>query len=108
MDNDYEPKMTELINPDTVTLYTIGLSNIQASTLISLLRRYDIQVLLDVRSSPYSQYSTQFYRENIEKTLQEAGIEYRFAGDYLGGRPKDPACYKNTETPESKEAVTVM
>ncbi len=94
--------MTDLTKTECLTIYTIGHSNIQASTLVALLEQYQIQVLVDVRSSPYSQYSPQFNRENIELTLQEAGIEYRFAGEYLGGRPKDPSCYKSSELPDGK------
>ena len=57
---------------------------------------------MDVRSSPYSQYSPQYNRELIERELLEAGIGYQFAGEQLGGRPKDPACYKNNAVPEGK------
>lgn len=84
------------------TIYTIGHSNVLASRIIELLKRYDIRVLVDVRSSPYSQYSPQFNRDNIEKSLIEAGIEYKYAGEYLGGRPKDPTCYKNGQIPDGK------
>lgn len=83
-------------------VYTIGHSNIQASALIALLKKYEVNVVLDVRSSPYSQYSPQFDRKNIEASLKEAEIEYRFAGEYLGGRPKDPTCYKNQQVPDGK------
>jgi uncharacterized protein (DUF488 family) len=89
-------------NSDKQVIYTIGHSNITASALIALLRQYKIQVLVDVRSSPYSQYSPQYNRELLAKTLIEAGVEYRFAGDYLGGRPKDPTCYKTKQLPEGK------
>jgi uncharacterized protein (DUF488 family) len=87
---------------ELLTIYTIGHSNILASQLIELLRMHNIQTLVDVRSSPYSQYSPQYNKETIEKTLQEAGIEYRFAGDLLGGRPKDPTCYKSKDLPDGK------
>ena len=49
--------MTELANHEQLTIYTIGHSNILASVLVALLKKYEIQVLLDVRSSPYSQYT---------------------------------------------------
>jgi uncharacterized protein (DUF488 family) len=31
-----------------------------------------------------------------------ANIEYVFAGDYLGGRPTDPTCYKDGVVPDGK------
>ena len=93
------------MNPDTpnttppLTIYTIGHSNTQARKIVELLQRYEIKVLVDVRSSPYSQYSPQFNREAFQKTLQDAGITYKYAGDFLGGRPKDPTCYKDGQIP---------
>ena len=87
---------------ENLILYTIGHSNILASRLIDLLKQHDIRILVDVRSSPYSQYSPQFNRENLKKTVMEAGLEYKFAGEFLGGRPKDPSCYKNQQVPDGK------
>ena len=37
--------------------------------------------------------------ENFLKELEHAGIIYHYAGDSLGGRPKDPACYISGEIP---------
>lgn len=75
------------------TIYTIGHSNQSASALVALLRQHRIEVLIDVRSAPYSRYSPHFNREALQETLSDAGIRYRFAGEYLGGRPTDPDCY---------------
>jgi uncharacterized protein (DUF488 family) len=83
-------------------IYTIGHSNILVSKLIDLLKQHDIRILVDVRSSPYSQHFPQFNRENLEKSVTEAGLQYKFAGEYLGGRPKDPSCYKNHQVPDGK------
>ena len=82
------------------TIYTIGHSNVRVGEITALLKQYGIDVLVDVRSSPYSQYSTQFNRDDLELSLKDAGIEYKFAGEYLGGRPKDPSCYKNGQIPD--------
>ncbi len=87
---------------EPLTVYTIGHSNVPASKLVELLRRYEVQVVVDVRSSPYSQYAPQYNRELLERTLKEAGIEYKYAGDHLGGRPKDPTCYKDKQLPDGK------
>jgi len=84
------------------TIFTIGHSNVLVSHLMDLLKQFEIEVLVDVRSSPYSQYSQQFNRDQLEASLKENGIEYKFAGEYLGGRPKDPTCYKNGQVPDGK------
>jgi uncharacterized protein (DUF488 family) len=82
--------------------YTIGHSNKEISVFIDLLNKYDVDLLIDVRSYPYSQYNPQFNKQNIEKELLAKGIDYLFLGNYLGGRPKDPTCYKGGEIPTSK------
>lgn len=78
---------------------TIGHSNGRVADFIALLRQHEIDLIVDVRSMPYSQYTPQFNSENLQAELDRAGIAYRYAGDYLGGRPKDPTCYKNGEVP---------
>jgi len=85
-----------------VQIYTIGHSNSTASDFIDLLRKNGVQTIVDVRSAPYSQYAPQHNRETIAKTLAEAGIDYVYAGEYLGGRPQDPTCYKHGRVPTGK------
>lgn len=81
-------------------IYTIGHSNGRVGDFVDLLRRHDVNLIVDVRSVPYSQYTPQFNGENLRAELERAGIAYRFAGEYLGGRPRDPTCYKNGEVPD--------
>ena len=83
-----------------VKIYTIGHSNQTLANMLDVLKKYNIEVLVDVRSIPFSKYASQFNREKISQELISCGIEYIFAGDYLGGRPKDPSCYKKGEIPE--------
>ncbi len=69
------------------TLYTIGHSNISPDKLRRLLVGHGIATLVDVRSQPYSRYSPQFNHDALSRFLEDAGFEYLFAGDTLGGRP---------------------
>jgi uncharacterized protein (DUF488 family) len=69
-------------------VYTIGHSNHQAAELTGLLRQHGIELLVDVRSSPYSRYVPQANRETLARTLKSAGITYRWMGDRLGGKPE--------------------
>jgi len=71
------------------TIFTIGHSNKPVDELISLLKRNDVQVLVDIRSIPYSRYVPQANQENLEHSLKETGMEYLFMGGQLGGRPKN-------------------
>jgi uncharacterized protein (DUF488 family) len=83
-------------------IFTIGHSNSSASDFVDILHRNGVQVIVDVRSAPYSQYTPHFNRETLAKILSDAGIEYIFAGEYLGGRPQDPTCYKHGKVPNGK------
>ena len=76
-----------------MTLYTIGHSDHSISAFVELLRQYDIALVVDVRSQPYSRWMHQFNRELLAHDLREAEIDYHFMGDRLGGRPDDPSLY---------------
>jgi hypothetical protein len=91
--------ITENHPPEPLTIYTIGHSNVPAYKIVELLKAQCIEELVDVRSSPYSKYASQFNREMFQSILNQAGIAYKFAGEYLGGRPKDPTCYKSGQLP---------
>ena len=69
-----------------MTIWTIGHSNHPLETFLELLLRHQIAVLVDVRSSPYSRYASQFNKEAICPPLQSSQIKYLFLGDLLGGR----------------------
>jgi uncharacterized protein (DUF488 family) len=74
-------------------LYTIGHGTRKPLDLLVLLRKYGIDFLIDVRSTPYSKFNPQFNQAELEVFLRDNGIRYVFMGDSLGGRPKDPGCY---------------
>lgn len=70
-------------------LFSIGHSNYEkVEDFTGLLVKYDISVLADVRSAPYSRYSPHFNKRNLEGGLAAKGIRYVFLGDELGGRPE--------------------
>ena len=70
-------------------IYTIGHSNHTVESFIALLRKHAIEVLMDVRSQPYSRHVPHFNRETLAHVLQEEGFTYEHRGDRLGGRPTD-------------------
>lgn len=72
-------------------VFTIGHSNHDMPTFLGLLRRHRIEVLVDVRSEPYSKWASQFNKAELQAALIGAGIEYRYSGRQLGGRPRDGA-----------------
>ncbi len=86
--------MTDIHVPDTGQyLFTIGHSNHSAEHFCGLLRQHGIDVLVDVRSQPYSQYSPHFNRELLKPVVVGSGLQYVFMGEELGGRPPELDCY---------------
>jgi uncharacterized protein (DUF488 family) len=68
------------------TLYTIGHSNKTIKEFVEKLKENSIDVLVDVRSVPYSKYNPQFNREAMKVVLADAGILYVYRGKNLGGK----------------------
>lgn len=81
-------------------LYTIGHSNITIDEFIANLRLHNVKVLVDVRSAPYSRYMPHFNKRELEAALKEKGVDYRYAGENLGGQPKDDTLYKDNTIPD--------
>ncbi len=76
-----------------MTLYSIGHSNASFDAFLDLLRRYEIAVLVDTRSKPYSRYNPHFSREPLKQSINEQGIEYIFLGNRIGGKPEGQEFY---------------
>ncbi len=70
-------------------VYTIGYSRHETNTFLSLLRRHKVDMVLDVRSSPYSTRQPQFNREIITLSLRDAKLGYMYLGEYFGARQPD-------------------
>lgn len=64
------------------TVYTIGHSSHDLTTFFSLLKRFHIDTIVDIRRSPRS---TRFPHFNSEY-LSSSSFNYLFRGDILGGR----------------------
>ncbi len=75
------------------TLWTIGHSNHPLEVFLALLGQHRMEVVADVRSSPYSGYASQFNREALNPALRGRAIRYLFLGDLLGGRAEDKRFY---------------
>lgn len=74
-------------------LYTIGHSQHEFEYFLSLLKKYNINYLLDVRSTPYSKYAITYNKEHISSLLFSHGINYSFMGKYFGARPDNIELY---------------
>jgi len=68
------------------TIFTIGHSNHEIADFINLLLANKIELVIDVRSAPYSKIYPHFNRNSLEVSLTKNSIEYLFLGDSVGGR----------------------
>jgi uncharacterized protein (DUF488 family) len=78
---------------DASTAYTVGHSNHSLETFLGLLEQQEIEVVVDVRSSPYCGYATHFNREILQRELRTRRFRYLFLGDVIGGRPAGDEFY---------------
>jgi uncharacterized protein (DUF488 family) len=85
--------MDETFGEDQRCLFTVGHSNHELEAFIGLLRAYRIQVLVDIRSYPYSRYVPHFNCDQFQIALKRARIKYLFLGKELGGRPEGEEFY---------------
>ena len=89
-------------------IYTIGHSNHEPNAFLALLRQHGIELLVDVRSSPYSRYVPQANRDTLARFVESAGIAYRWLGDQLGGKPTTgPVDYEELRAnPHFEQGIT--
>jgi uncharacterized protein (DUF488 family) len=69
------------------TVWTIGHSTRKFEELVEMLRSFQIEMLVDIRSFPGSRRYPEFNKETLENTLPENNITY-FHLKNLGGRRK--------------------
>jgi uncharacterized protein (DUF488 family) len=74
-------------------VFTIGHSNHLFSSFLELIQENNINLVVDVRSSPYSKYSPHFNKKPLQKALEDSNIEYAYFGNKIGGKPRDNKFY---------------
>lgn len=74
-------------------IFSIGHSNHSLDKFLSLLESSKINMIVDVRSAPFSRMFPQFNQDTLKKSLGENLIGYLFLGDQIGGRSNDPEDY---------------
>ncbi len=93
--------MTAVVkNPGTI--WTIGYGNRNMDDFIALLKHYNLEFVVDVRSAPYSNFNSDFSKSILRDILKKRGFGYLFMGDQLGGRPDDEVYYRNDKVDYDK------
>ena len=76
-------------------IYTIGHSNHEIENFTKLLQALKINMIVDVRSAPFSKMYPHFNRDTLETLLMDKKIGYLFLGDLIGGRSRNREDYEN-------------
>jgi uncharacterized protein (DUF488 family) len=76
-------------------LFSIGHSNIEADRFVAMQRAAGVTAIADVRSTPFSRFCPWFSAKNLAPLLAKDRIGYSAYGVELGGRPNDPALYRD-------------
>ena len=69
-------------------IFSIGHGNRNMEEFMIILKNFDIEYLIDVRSLPFSKFNPQYNQNELQFTLERNRIKYVFMGENLGGRPK--------------------
>lgn len=77
----------------TNQIYSIGYGGRTVPDFIQLIIKYNISIIVDVRSNPISRFQPSFRKSNLQSILLEVGVQYIFLGDELGGKPKAQIFY---------------
>jgi uncharacterized protein (DUF488 family) len=75
------------------TLFTVGYADLSADRFLYLLKLHMIEVIADVRSSPFSRFNPEFNHDNLKNMLRSHRIKYVFLGKELGARRTEEECY---------------
>jgi uncharacterized protein (DUF488 family) len=77
-------------------IFTIGHSTHSFEAFVALLELSEVTAIVDVRSSPWSRHNPQFNRSALKESLRLVGIDYRFYGKQLGGRPTNSSLFSGS------------
>jgi uncharacterized protein (DUF488 family) len=76
-------------------LYTIGYTSFSLLQAVCIIKAHGINVIIDVRSTPYSKQYSDYNKENIEKHLTNNKIFYRSYAKEFGARQTEQRYFTN-------------
>ena len=88
------------MSEERIGIYTIGHGDLTADEFVGLLKKHGITLVVDARSVPYSRRAVYGNYGSLEPLLVKYGIDSRYMGIALGGKPSDPALLDETGAPD--------
>ena len=74
-------------------IYALGHSNYPFDKFIEILKKYNINCVVDIRAIPYSKYNTQYNKEFFQSNLKKLGYTYIYMADEFGAKRKTRDSY---------------
>ena len=87
----------------SLKLFSLGTSTRSLEEFLGLLRAHGVRIAVDVRRFPKSRFP-HFSQQELRRALQEAGFDYHWLGDLLGGYRKG-GYEAYMRTPEFEEGI---
>jgi uncharacterized protein (DUF488 family) len=84
------PDIVDEVTMSKPIIYTIGHSTHPIEYFLQLLRHYQVNCIVDVRSTPASRFNPQYNKKSLTASLKRSGIEYLHFGEAFGARQTDP------------------
>lgn len=86
-------------------IFTIGYSNYPYEKFMKMIKKYDINCVVDIRETPYSKYNFQYNREAFRESLKKSGITYIYMGDEFGAKRQTKESYNKDGYADFKKVV---
>jgi len=74
-------------------IFSIGYGNLSIDEFIDIIRHFNINYIIDIRSKPYSKYNNNYSKAFLSQYLKNNNINYIYLGDILGGIPNNKYYY---------------
>ena len=86
-------------------IYAIGHSNYPVEKFFSMIEKYGINCIVDIRQIPYSRYNHQYNREVFSETVKKRGLTYIYMGKEFGASRQTRENYTSRGYADFEKAV---
>lgn len=86
-------------------VYAIGHSNYSFEKFMSMINKYKINCVVDIRAIPYSKYNVQYNKEYFQESLRKIGVTYIYMADEFGAKRISKDSYNNDGYADFKKVI---
>ncbi|OXX84131.1 hypothetical protein AVM15_06250, partial [Paraclostridium benzoelyticum] len=86
-------------------IFAIGHSNYPYVKFIEMIKKYNINCIVDIRETPYSKYNVQYNKEYFREILKKDGYIYIYMGEEFGAKRDSKESYNNEGYADFDEVI---